>query len=1671
MEKQYTLLQEIHSSANSRLYLAEESKTGRTVVLKTMASEIVSSSDLLRQDHEYKMMTLVDSPYVAKALGKTTIEKRPYLAIRYYPGVFLGEAIESNPLDLPCFFGIAKQIVQGLCALHNANVIHRDVNLSNIMYDKVTGQAVLIDLGVSSEFSREKTTGIALTSLEGSLAYVAPEQTGRINAVMDYRADFYSLGATFFEMLAGRKPFEAESPMEMVFSHIAKIPPDVREFAPDVLPMLALLIRKLLSKMAQDRYDSAEGLLYDLERCEREAEFKLGERDFSRHFEFSRQLFGRERDTAQLSHDYEEVAGGAKILVTVSGFSGVGKTSLVNGIQEEVVHADGLFLSGKFDQYHRNSPYYAFFMALEQFCGNILSASEDSIAQWKDVLSDVLADSGNLLTSKVAGLTMLVEEPAPLENLPPLEERTRFKEAVLSLLKVLATEEHPLALFLDDVHLADMGSMEFLEEIFQQNDLSHLMIVLCYRDNEVDDDHPLVHSLDKIIRRRSRVTQIHLSGLDEENTAQMIRKSFRMSPESSSKLARILLKKTGGNPFYIKQFLRLCHMKNHLYLDMESGIWQWDEAEVMNFPAQESVVEFLLSNMDQIPERLSSILSSCACIGQVFSVENLPEICGYSLEDIGESLKQAVELEIIFLTAGKAEDFVQSSFQFSHDRFQQTFYTALPERERARIHYLLGIMNERACLQEGTLGQEIFEVADHYSKALGEAASAEDLQHMKQILLEAAHRCTLISAFDTALRYLEQLLALEADQGEHEAKFAIAVRVEHHAVLCNLVRIEECDRAYEELCALVQDPMELVDSCCLHITSLSNRGRYQDAFLLGAQLLSQLGVEFSGERIEETLGEEVDLFYRELAALGDDHVLSKQEASDPLEFAISKILYRCCAPGLFYNPLYSFWTIFTAARRIFKYGYTPYGLQMYSNLMVPLIGLTQDFKTSYIAGKAAMQLAEKEHYREALYGIYHLFALHTCHWFEPVGSVIPYARESIKGHAQMGDYEYACFGYFTVMTAVMETASHLDELWSEVGPSIAFANKTGNTHSLGTFYSFRQFCLSLRGELDLTGSFDADDFSEQEHEATFADNKMALCYFHVLRAMTAIIYQDYRTALAVCQKCAPILPYISGFYPVGLHSFLYSLSLCQVLEQGLPENSTVTREEMQATLEANQAWLFERQKDIPNNFSHFYTVVEAERACAAGRVDEALRLYDKALLQAENHEGLLHHAIICNVVARRYEALGVRSASEHYYAKCYQLYRAFGAEGKLKHIRQRCPWLSSHRAFQNDDFTMKGTATFDTLVDIDINAVSKASLAISEELQLEGILEKLVSVLLENAGAQDVYYISITEDGYVIQAEGHTAAADRKYLSDRPASEQDVAFNILQYVGHSLDTVILDNAAVSSAFGRDEHVQRCACKSILCMPVVSKGELKGILYLENNLATGVFDARRKEILMPIAAQLAISLENAYLYEHLRFLVDERTHELQEEIKVRKKAEETLARMANYDPLTGLPNRRLFHTVLSRSLLNAKMNNQMSAVLFVDLDGFKAVNDTYGHEKGDVVLAEVAARLEKALRTSDTVSRMGGDEFVLILNAVKNREEIVMICERILSSVGESIALSPDVSACVTPSIGVSVFPQDGEDAERLINLADSAMYHAKRNNKNQYVFFDETLGGSEVPKQ
>ena len=1462
----YKIIEQVYSSSNSILYAAVDTESNNNaVIIKTINASIYNNEiKLARLRNEYKLLLKINSNFVVQALDYVHHEGSEFFVMKSGGGKSLSNYINTYKITARLFLTLAIQIVCGLEDIHSQGIIHKDMNPSNIIYNSETQSIEIIDFGNSSEFSYEKPQEIALNA--GTLKYISPEQTQRVNRLIDFRTDFYSLGVTFYEMLTGRLPFESDSPTELIYSHIAKTPESVSEINPEIPVMISKIISKLMEKMPEDRYASATGIRRDLEKCLHSLkekgfipEFEPGSEDHPDRFEITKKLYGRQNEFSELLKLYDNFFEKGKCLVTIGGYSGTGKTSLVNQLQKRIAYTNGILISGKNDQYQRNVPCYAFFKAIEQLCDYILSESESVLLAWKSRLSAALESDGRLLTDKVPKLEHLIGPQPEIQQLSLIEEQVRFKNVLQRLLQAASSTQNPLVLFIDDIHIADLGSLEILQEIMMNDNITGLFIIACYRDNEVNESHQLIHTLKKINLHGGNTHHIELKGLSPEAISELIADSLRSDSSDSSELAAVVYEKTLGNPFYLIQLLKHCYAERLITFSPIRNRFVWDMESIKNLPFRENVVDFLIHNISSFSPETVELLSYGACIGQSFDVDTLAHLAKKDEDTIIELLKPIVELEIIRPFGLQSAEDCGMRFDFCHDRFQQACYTIMPADKKNNANLDIAQYYEYEKSDGNVSDEHLLYIAERYSKAIPAIASESERLRAAGIILDAARLSGRLSAYDAALRFVEGIISELSGLFEGKRKFQFEVYCEYHLILCSLAKYSEADAAYEVLVGLTDNLLDLTESCCIQAVSYSNRGNYDAGIDLVFDMLATHGVTRPGENMEAVINHEIDEYYKDLGREGFLGLESAGETEDPVQKAVYKLLTRINATCYFRNPIDTYWITITGARRIFKYGYTVDGLNLYGYIGFPLMAYRGDHQTGYREAKLCIEKMTKMKTYGALGRNLLIFSLHFIHWIEDIKNSIPYARECYKRNLDIADMEYACFAYYTTLTALLETADHLDDLKLECGIAVDFAIKTGNNHSLQTFINFSQFYKAMKGETCEAGSFDDDGFNSKAfiEKNTGSNNMMALCFHYSLRALSAVIYSDYDTAFELTEAAVPIMLFVDAFYVRALHNFLHSLAICKRVAS--MERETAEKNRLTEILKHNQQWLGERVKDAPVNFSYMHTAIEAEIKALDQNISETVVLYDRAIKEAKKNGRLSYYALLSELVVPYHMQMNARSTAARHLQNAYIAFAARGAGGKSGQMRDKHKELFSLFRIDNK---LRSLSVLDSGEDVSSESTSVPTI----DYEIYSIIEKLLITLLENSGAQNVYFVGRQGDSFEILAEGHALGNDVNVSLVRGKVDRNLPLKILNYVNRTKECVVLDSISDSVQFGTDDYFKLNACKSVMCVPIMDRNNYKGILYLDNNLIVGAFDTNLQKMLNIIALQLVVSLENTDLNE-------------------------------------------------------------------------------------------------------------------------------------------------------------------------------------------------------------
>ncbi len=1112
------------------------------------------------------------------------------LVMADFGGVALDQSGLLGTVDLDLFLSLSLALAGAVAALHAHGVIHKDLNPANILVRPDEGLVQIIDFGLATAFEEHPDFDHP-SRLVGTLPYLSPEQTGRMNRPVDYRSDLYSLGATLYALATGTPPFDDTSPLRIINAHLTLMPEPPAQRAPWLPPPLSDLILALLAKEPDERYQSASGLAHDLRLIQAArtngglGAVRLKQRDLPLSPHAPRRLYGRDRDLAALMAAFAGVRQGGARGLFVAGYSGIGKTSLIHEIHRPVTLADGLFISGKFEQFQRDHPFMGPAQCLRQLCQLLLAEPEAAVEHWRTgILAAVGPDAGALFDVVPELEALLGPQPA-VPDLGPLETQIRLRALLIALMGRVATPGHPLVVFLDDLQWADQPSLDFVGALLGEPGLDGLLLIGAYRDNEVDAAHPLTRLLRQPTRAGKPAPVLKLDNLQAEDIAALLADMLRLTPDAVRSLADGLYAKTNGNPFFTVELVTALYRKGSLWPDPEAGRWRWDAAAISGYWASANVVDFLAEGLAALPSDGLEALVAAACLGADPCLGTLAVALGETdLGALAARLAPALERGIIVTASALAFTQAEATvlIRFCHDRMQQAVYQQRQGGGRDQLHLAIA----RRFAGTGSGGSTDpglqFRAAEHYAAAVSLVVDPAERMVARRLFLDAARQARQSGSFATAERFLRraiELLPPEAWMGEADEAFTL--QAELHLCLYSQSRHAEADEVYTRLAAHPGQPLRLVEPTCVQLVSLSNRTRYDEGIRLGSRLLHQLGVTLPLDAALPALEQELEAFYRLVEPGALEQLANRPTLDDPHRRGAAKLMNRMIPAAFFTDPLISFWLAVRCGRRWCEEGYLDPSLYPMACITLATIALRGDYRTGYRAARAALEIGKAREAGPETARTQHVFALFCNPWFEPLEASLTQAHAAFTGLLRAGDLEFACFTFFTSQAALLDTGTDLLQLKAETTAALGMAAKSGNRHAEQSFLAFRQLVRALEGKTKRPGAFDAATFSEAAYECDIRPNAMALCFYHIYRSLSACLFDD-REMLAVHADAAmKLLPYITGFYPTAIATLLQSLALIDRLATGDDSG----RPAVLARLDANQAWLAARAADAAMNFS------------------------------------------------------------------------------------------------------------------------------------------------------------------------------------------------------------------------------------------------------------------------------------------------------------------------------------------------------------------------------------------------------------------------------------------------------------------------------------------------------
>jgi PAS domain S-box-containing protein len=1460
------LLEPLREGADFTLYRGRQDGNPSPVLVVALTAEPPSPLALKRLDHEYSFAAELDPAWAAKPLALTRHEGRTILILTDPGGEPLDRFLERHlvgndgqPLSLTRVLRIAIGMAKALGQVHRRGLIHKDIKPANVLVDN-PGNVWLTGFGIASQMPRESLAPAPLEIIAGTLAYMAPEQTGRMNRSIDSRSDLYSFGVTLYQMLTGALPFSAADPLEWVHCHIARQPTPPGDHAASSEPLSGIAM-KLLAKNAEDRYQTAHGLEVDLRRCLAEWEshghidrFPLGAYDASDRLLIPEKLYGREREIDDLLAAIDRVvAQGTPELVLVSGYSGIGKSSVVNELHKALVPLRGLFASGKFDQYKRDIPYATLAQAFQTLVRQILVKNEAEVGQWRSALSEAVGPSGQLIVSLIPEVEFIIGKQPPVPDLPPRDAQNRFQMVLRRFLGAFARPEHPLALFLDDLQWLDAATLELLERLMTDPNVRYLMVVGAYRDNEVGSSHQLTRTLDSIREAGPRMQEIVLSPLGLDDVGHLVADALHCDWDSARPLAALVHEKTGGNPFFAIQFLTALAEEGLLRRDPDARAWVWDLARIRAHGYTDNVVDLMLEKLKRLSGTTQAALQQLACLGNVVEIARLSLVFWESEEAVHTSLLEAVRTGLILRLEG--------SYAFLHDRIQEAAYTLIAEDDRAAAHLRIG----RALLASMTadkLADHLFDVANQMNRGAERLIDRDEKVQVATIDLRAGRKAKASAAYASASAFFAAGMTLLDEQAwsdQHELTFRLWLeRAE-----CELLSgdLEKAEQGIGELLQRAASSVAFAEASCLKMQLHVLKGEFPTAVDGALTCLRLFGIDLPAHPTPEQVRAEYETVWQTLGGRPIESLIDLPLMTDPKIQAAMQVLSVLAGSANFTDFQLSCLLACRMVNVSIQYGMSGASAYAYACLG-SIIGVTcHRYREGYRLCTLACDLVEKHAFTAYDTKVSHAMGL-AAFWTQPLTSVIELRRATTRTAAERGDLTFACYGMHQTITYLLTRNDPLDAVWRESAMALDFARAAKFRDVVDLIVSQQRFIASMQGRDATFSPFSDERFDETAFEAHLAAARMptVICLHWIRKLKARYLSGDYAEALSASDKATALLR-ISSVQLQLLDYFYYSaLTVAALFEKASAGQQQTWRE----LLSAHQEQLREWAETYPPTFADKYALVSAEIARLEGRDADALRLYEQAIHLAGEHgfvqnEGLAHELAAQYCLERSLEAAGYA-----YLRSARNCYDRWGAPGKVKQLDERYPRLQGER------LSSATTSTIGTPVgQLDFETIVKASQALSSEIVLDKLIEKLMRIAVEHAGAERGLLILLRGDEPRIEAEATTAPGTVEVTVRQAAvTASDLPQSAFLYVMRTRERVVLDDASVSNSYSEDEYVRQKRPRSVLCLPIVKQTQFVGALYLENNLTPCAFTSDRVAVLELLASQAAISLENAVLYADL-----------------------------------------------------------------------------------------------------------------------------------------------------------------------------------------------------------
>ncbi|MCB1140633.1 MAG: AAA family ATPase [Leptospiraceae bacterium] len=1440
------------------------------ILLKILNSEFPDNTDVIKLKNEFNIIKSINSDYVIKVFDFSKLNNRFFFSMEDFGGENLDSFFKLHSPDQQSILKIFIQITSALQVIHDAQIIHKDINPFNIIYNPNLDQIKIIDFGISTRITNEFIDFKNLSKIEGTAHYISPEQTGRINRKIDRRTDLYSLGICFYKLLTGELPFDSSDFLEIIYKHITASPIPPISIKSDIPLELSNIIMKLIAKNPEERYFSAIGLKLDLESClgaiqsgQKLIGFVPGKKDRISGFYSKSKLYGREREIGQILKSYNESLGGDFIPVFLSGYSGVGKTSLVNNLFKDITENKGIFISGKFDQYKKNIPFYAISQAFNSLCDYILSSSPEEIESWKVKILDSLGNRAKVLTDVIPNLEMIIGIQPEVSILNPIETQNRFIEVFRIFWTHFLKSQEPITIFIDDLQWADFASLMFIRNIFFGCRDGNFFFIGAYRDNEVGEDHRLNSILEESRREGVRLKEIQIRSLQIDDVKIWISDMLDLSGELLNELSFFVFQKTNGNPFFTIELLESLYKNNIIYYN-ESNDWEIDMDRLNRESISNNVVQLVMKKIEKLSEESIEIIKFASCLGNVFEYRFIRGINKISDELLNNSLIELIHAG--FIISNKSNFYVKNEsenvkFKFSHDKIQQAAYDLIGGNEAIHLHLKI------AKKLSGFSDKEdlSFIISDHYNRAVDLIKDKDELLTVIKLNFANAEKTKKAAAYDSSMVYLDSAFKLIDNKGldsylwENIFYFTFSLYIFRGEVLYLNGKFESSEKIILKAIQMANDPLLKAKAYQILITQNTLRADYENAIDCGRTALKLLNIELPVENYEEFQNREIETILSKVNLDSIKNLAHRELITSPYIKMIINLLITM-GPAC-YRYHYKLWGVIVSKVVLLT---IEHGLIEEISYAYPafagLLGyLKNDYEIAREFGFVAEQIMNEKFNSPSYMSVYYLMKGSSFnHWVSKLEDSSKDYQNAYSVGIDSGNLQYAAYAFGHNMYCLFFRGMNLENIYRKIKSYLEFSRIRKNQWAIDLLDGGMIVIAGLNPEI--MGNEILPDNEAYLERCEKNKNIQVICIYHIMKSYLFILNNEYRKAYEslleaekrlISVSIQGLLPSVEFFFLKGICIYTY---LRNNIESGFPNPEI----ELESILDKFKLWM----NHSPENFKGKYYFLRALKNHLDQNYFESINDFDISIEEFTLRGNLKMSGLAREYCGNFYNAIHKLKFSKIFFNEAYYYYKLYEA----KSVRGRMKEEYSNILIEN--FSEQQTQIFnsDTLTNLasttyDVMSILKVSHVISEEKDLYQLLNKILKILLENSGATKGSILLKKENEFLLEAEGGIEDIEFSILKSIPIRGR-VPESIFYYVLKSYKSLVLSNKIHDNVFFKDPYFQQKKIQSILCTPIIRNGELIGIVYLENDKLTDVFSDDRINMITVLSGQIAISIENA-----------------------------------------------------------------------------------------------------------------------------------------------------------------------------------------------------------------